>query len=238
MNKILSVVFIVVSLLTMGAQAEDRSIIVSGVAEKGLDPNLVSMNVEVWSKASTAKQAQQLAAGQFKQVKKTLEDFKVKKEDVQTDNYALNPEYEYDQKLRQNRMVGFRVVQNLSVTLRKTEEAGSFLDALVSEKKSMDSGVNLNSISWDSDKRTQAEVATLAEAVRMAKMKAEEIAKAAGVKIKGVTRISHMSPGANPPQPVFRNYGLKTAMAEAASTELSAGQVKVRVEVTAEYEIN
>lgn len=219
------------------AQANDRFIVVSGAAEKNLDPNFVTMTVEVWSKSSTAKQAQQLAAVQYKGVKKTFDDFKIKNEDIKTDNYALNPDYQYDEKSRQNKLTGYRVSQSLSVTLRKVEETGKFLDALVAEKKSNDSGVNVNSLTWDSDKRTQAETAALGDAVRAAKLKAEEIAKAAGVKIKNVSKISHgtsMSPG---PQPMFRNFAMK-AQAESMDTQVSAGQVKVQVEVTAEYEIN
>lgn len=218
-------------------QAEERLIIVNGVAERGLDPNMVNFNLEVWSKASSAKQAQQMAANQFKQIKKTFDDFKIKKEDIQTDNYSLNPEYEFDQKLRQNRMVGFRVSQSLIVTLRKVEDAGNFLDALVSDKKSMEAGVNVNALTWDSDKRPQVEIAALADAVRSAKGKADEIAKAAGVRVKGVSKISHATGGGGP-QPVFRNYGAKAAILESASTEVAAGQIKVRVEVTAEYDIN
>lgn len=219
------------------AMADNRAIVVSGFAERGLDPNMVSLAIEVWSKASTAKQAQGLAANQFKQVRKTLEDFKIKKEDIQTDNYSLNPEYEYDQKLRQNKMVGFRVSQTLSVVLRKVDDAGKFLDALVAEKKTMDSGINVNSLTWDSDKRDQTETATLGDAVRATRTKAEEIAKAAGVKIKSVSKISHGTSGVQP-QPVFRNLGAMKMMADSASTEVASGQIKVRVEVTAEYEIN
>ncbi len=219
------------------AQGADRMIIVSGTSEKGLDPNLVSMTVEVWSKAQTAKAAQQAAANQTKQVKKVFDDFKIKKEDIQTDNYSLNPEYVYDQKTQTNKMVGFRVVQSLLVTLRKVDEAGPFLDALVTDKQTKDSGVNVNSINWDSDKRQQTETSALGDAVRATKVKAEEIAKAAGVKIKGVARISHGTSSNQPPVPMVRNFAMK-AMGDAAPTELSAGQIKVRVEVTAEYEIN
>lgn len=238
MRKALS--SLVVSLMTVAslAHADERLIIVGGSAEKSLDPNMVSMNVEVWSKASTAKQAQQLAANQFKQIKKTFDEFKIKKEDIQTDNYALNPEYIYDQKTQQNKMVGFRVVQTLVVTIRKVEDAGSFLDSLVTEKKGTDSGVNVNNISWDSDQRSKVETSALADAVHSAKAKAEEIAKAAGVKIKGVARISHGASSVRPPIPVMRNFAMKAALADSAPTELSAGQIKVRVDVTAEYEIN
>jgi len=238
MKQIFAAMVLVFVCAASVSHAEDRLIVVNGVAERGLDPNLVNFNVEVWSKAATAKQAQQLAANQFKQIKKTFEDFKIKKEDIQTDNYSLTPEYEYDQKTRQNKMTGFRVSQSLAVTLRKVEDAGNFLDALVSEKKTNDSGVNVNALTWDSDKRTQVETATLADAVRVAKTKADEIAKAAGVKIKGVSKISHASMNQGP-QPVFRNYAMKAQMAmDSASTEVASGQIKVRVEVTSEYEIN
>lgn len=216
----------------------DSFIVVSGQAERGLDPNLVTLNVEVWSKANNAKQAQGLAATEYKRVKKTFDDFKIKKEDIQTDNYGLNPEYEYDQKSRQNKLVGFRVVQSLSVTLRNVADAGPFLDAIVVEQKKNDSGVNVNSLTWDSDQRAKAEIAALGDAVRASKVKADEIAKAAGVKLKGVSKISHASQ-MDRPMPVMRNFAMKSAMADGGeATQVSAGQVKVRVEITAEYEIN
>ncbi|MNK86201.1 26 kDa periplasmic immunogenic protein precursor [compost metagenome] len=199
---------------------------------------MVNMTVEVWSKAPNAKQAQSLAAGIYKQAKKVFDDYKLKKEDIQTDQYNLNPEYVYDNKTQQNKMVGFRVTHSLNVTLKKVEDAGAFLDALISDKKSMDSGINVNSISWDSDKRAATETSTLTDAVKAAKVKADEIAKAAGVKITGVSKISH-TPSSSGPTPI-RNFGagMKAMAMDSASTDLSGGQIKVRVEVTAEYEIN
>lgn len=238
MKKILMMVVLMSGLVASGVQASpEKLIIVNGVAEKSLDPNLLSLIVEVWSKAATAKQAQQLAATQFKQVKKTLDDFKIKKEDVQTDNYALNPEYEYDQKLRQNRLVGFRVTHTLTVVLRKVEDAGNFLDAMIIEKKLADSGVNLNSINWDSDKRSLTETSALGDAVRAAKVKADEMAKAAGVKLGSVMKMSHNTSAGGGGGPIFRNYALKS-MEAAPATEMSAGQIKVRAEVNLEYEIH
>ena len=171
------------SLLTCAiAGAEERLIIVTGNAEKSMDPNMVVLGIEVWAKAPSAKQAQTTAAGIFKQVKKSLDDMKVKKEDIQTDNYSLNPEYVYDQKIQANRMTGFRVSQSLNVIVRKTDDAGKLIDSIVSDKKSTDSGVNVNNISWDSDQRSKVETSALTDAVHSAKEKAEEIAKAAGVK--------------------------------------------------------
>lgn len=234
MNKLLLLFVLVFSVSTY---ADDKMIVVSSFAEKTAEPNMVTLNVEVWSKATTAKQAQSLNASEFQKVKKHFDGFKVKKEDIQTDNYSLNPEYVYDQKSQQNKMVGFRALQILKVTLRKTEDLGTFLDAVVSSASKNESGVNVNSITWDTDKRQQMELSALGDAVRNGRLKADELAKAANVKIKGVSMLSHGVSGGNQPIPVRGMMKTMAFDAGGANTEVMAGQVKVRVDVTAEYEI-
>lgn len=236
MNKVLAFL-ICFSFFGPMALADDRVIMVSATAEKSLDPDLIRLQLEIWAKAPTAKQAQQLAATQFKEIKKVFQQFKLRSQDIQTENYNLNPDYVYDNRAQQNKLVGFRAVQSLSVTLRKIEEAGNFIDAIVSEKQGANWGVNVNSIAWDSDKRTQVETEALGDAVRETRIKANEIAKAAGVKIKKVARISHGSPAQRPPMPFLRGVN-KMAMSDAVSTEMAAGQIKIQVEVAAEYEID
>lgn len=236
MNKLFACL-ISLSFLSPMAFADDRVIMVAATAEKSLDPNMIRMQIEIWAKAPTAKQAQQLAATQFKEVKKVFQEFKLKNQDIQTENYNLNPDYVYDNRAQQNKLVGFRAVQALSVTLRKVEDAGKFIDSIVSEKQGNNWGVNVNSINWDSDKRSQVETEALGDAVRETRVKANEIAKAAGVKIKNVARISHGAPAQRPPMPFLRGVS-KMAMTESVSTEMASGQIKIQVEVSAEYEIN
>ncbi len=232
MNKLLLLCALLVS---VSSYAEDKLIVVSSFAEKAVEPNMVNLNVEVWSKASSAKQAQALNAGEFQKVKKSFDSFKVKKEDIQTDTYSLNPEYVYDQKTQQNKMVGFRALQIMKVTLHKTEDLGAFLDAVVSSASKGESGVNVNSISWDTDKRQQIELSALTDAVKNGRAKADELAKAAGVRIKGVSMLSHGVSFSAPPMPMRAMKLMESD--RGAGTEVMAGQVKVRVDVTAQYEI-
>lgn len=232
-NIFLAVLMIITLNVEAGVAAESV-ISVQGVAERALEPNIVSFTIEVWSKALTAKEAQTKAASQFKFVKKSFEDFKIKKEDIQSLNYSLNPETEYDPKTRQNKLTGFRVSQLLVVSLRKVDDAGSFLDSIVMDKKSLDSGVNLNGILWDSDKKAEVEISVLGDAVRAARQRADEIAKAAGVKISGVSKISHTSASVGP-QPMYRSLAFGAVAEKANATELASGEVKVRVEVFADY---
>ncbi|MBC7371116.1 MAG: SIMPL domain-containing protein [Bdellovibrionaceae bacterium] len=238
MKNIILICIAFSTLVGAKSMAEERLISVTSFAEKSVDPNMVSLNIEVWSKAANAKQAQGLNAGEFLKVKKILDSFKVKKEDVQTENYSLNPEYVYNQKTQQNTLAGFRALQTLRVTLRKTEDLGSFLDATVTSATKNESGVNVNTILWDTDKRPQLEVAALGDAVRNGRQKADELAKAANVTIKRVAGISHGA-SSSLPVPMMRGGLMKTMAYEASSapTEAMPGQVRVRVDVTAQYEI-
>lgn len=232
---------VLISLCLYGASSfADNSpalIAVTGVAEKSIDPNMLSLNIEVWSKALAAKAAQSLAAQEHKSIQKVFEQFKIKKEDIQTQSYSLNPEYIYEEKTQQNKIVGYRAVQILRVVLRKVEDGGSFIDALSSSSKGTSSGINLNSISWDTDQRDNLQAAGVLEAVKQARFKADEMAKAAGVKIKRVYRLTSGVVG-NDSIPMTQGYAKSMSLAQGAPTDLSGGQVKVRVEVQAEFEIN
>lgn len=224
------------------ADADKRLIAVSAIAERGIEPDLLEMNVEVWSKAATADKAQALGGGELKKVQAIFGQFKIKKEDIVTDSFSFGPEYVWDQPRGQNRLTGFRSTQTLRVTLRDIGNAGRFLDALTGSDKPLDdkkasSGVNVNNIQWDSTKRTETEISGLGDAVKMARRRADELAKAAGVKIKAVHRLGH-SAGVERVEPTFARSA-KFAMADEAGggTELSGGQIKIRVSVEAEFEI-
>ena len=219
------------------AQTDRHLIFVNGVAEKTVEPNMVVVRLESWARASSAVKAQEQQAKQFTQVKAALEKFKIKKEDIQTEGYSVNPEYTYDQKTQTNRITGYRVSHTVSAIYRKTDDAGTFLDALITSK-SDSSGVSVQSVSWDYDKKAVVESATLADAVKNARAKAEELAKAAGVSIKAVHKIQHTSYAPPVAQPMYEKAMMRmSADGAGPSTELSSGQIKVRVEVQMEFEI-
>lgn len=235
-----------ISMVGVPALAEVRPAVieVSAFAEKSIDPDMVHMNVEVWSKAATANRTQQLAADKQKAVLAIIDQFKLKKEDVQTVSYDFGPEYTWDAPRNQNRLTGFRSTQTFRVTLRKIDQAGKLIDTFTDSEKGgaspkAEAGVNVNSIQWDSSKKSEVETAGLTDAVKATRRKADEMAKAAGVRIKGVYRLSHAASSDNvEPRPYAKMMRAEMAVAaDANSTSLSQGQIKVRVNVGAEYEI-
>lgn len=236
MRKIFGPICLIVLLgSSMNVNANDvRLISVTGLVEKSFQPDIVRLNVTVWGKGESAKKAQANNQAGYEILKKSLDSFKVKKEDAKTSNYELNPEYVYDQKTNKNNISGYIANQGLMITLRKIEDAGPFLDSITTNSKSMTGGVNVNSLGFDLDKRVEEERALLADAVKAAEAQAEILARAAKVKLKGIYRLSPR--GANPPIPTFGGAVMKSeAMRANDATQLMSGEVKVSGEVAADY---
>ncbi|MBC7419997.1 MAG: SIMPL domain-containing protein [Bdellovibrio sp.] len=225
-------------LLSTAAQAADSPnlIVVNGVAEKSVEPNMTLLQIESWGKANSAKSAQEIQAAQYLKIKSVVEKYKIKKDDFQTENFTVSPEYIYDQKTQSNKINGYRVTHQIGMIYRKTADVGALVDALTSVAKTEGGGVTIQNISWDNDKKIVVENAALADAVKSARAKAEDLAKAAGVKIKSVHRIQHSSVADNPGRPMMMKMRASDT-GGSANTELSSGQVKVRVEVQMEFEI-
>lgn len=231
--------FVVMMMISLSALADGdlHLILVNGVAEKTVEPNMIIVRLDSWAKAASAKKAQEQQATQFAELKTSLGKFKIQKEDIQTEGYSVNPDYTYDQKTQTNRITGYRVSHSISVIYRKVDDAGTFLDSLVTSQKDT-SGISVQSVAWDYDKKAVIESATLGDAVKNARTKAEELARAAGVRIKAVHKIQHTSYAPPVAQPMYEKAMMRMAAdGGAPPTELSSGQIKVRVDVQMEFEI-
>lgn len=219
------------------AESDRHLIFVNGLAEKSVAPNMVMVQIESWAKAPTAKLAQEQQSIQFSNIKTAFEKYKIKKEDIQTRGFSVYPEHTYDQKTQQSKISGYKVSHSILVIYRKTDDAGSFLDSLVTSKNEV-SGVNIQSVLWDYDNKAAIETTVIEEAVKNARLKAEGLAKAAGVTIQAVHKIQHTSYDSPVAQPMFEKAALRMSSDSVAPpTELSTGQVKVKVEVQMEFEI-
>ena len=234
MRKFISPICLIVLLCgpVNASEKNVRLISVTGLVEKSFQPDIVRLNITVWGKGESAKKAQvnnQVSYGIFK---KSLETFKILKEDVQTSNYELNPEYVYDQKTNKNSISGYSANQVLTIILRKIDDAGSLIDSLTTNSKLMTGGVSVNSLGFDLDKRGDEERKLLVDAVKSAEAQAEILASASKVKLKGIYRLTPKSQ--NSAMPVNGMMMLKAARVDDI-TQLSSGSVTVRSEVAAEY---
>ncbi len=220
------------------AESDLHLIYVNGLAEKTIEPNMAVIRIESWAKALTAKAAQEQQAQQYANLKSTFEKFKINNDDIQTENFSVSPDTVYDQKTQVSKLVGYRAHHSVLVTYRKVNDVGALLDSLVTSKADAH-GVSVQNISWDYDKKHEIETATLDEAVKEARSKAEDLAEAAGVSIKAVHKIQHTSYAPPVASPMYEKSALRSSFGEGApATELSVGKIKMHVEVQMEFVID
>jgi uncharacterized protein YggE len=231
--------FIGLSILCLSLQvvaADIQMITTTGLAEKYIEPNMVVISIETFGKSEQAKLAQDRQSNEYKRIKASVEKFKIKKEDFLTEGMSLTPEYKYDERTQSNRTIGYKVVHQSKIVIRQKSDVGAFLDSITSNSKIDNAGVVVNSISWDNDGRKSVSDSLVTEAVADARKKAELLAVAAGVKIKAVQSISYSESGLMESMPVFKGRAMSHAD-RSGGTELGAGTIKVRTEVSAQYRI-
>jgi uncharacterized protein YggE len=131
-----------------------------------------------------------------------------------------------------NVLIGYEVTQNTEVKVRDTKKAGEILAGI--------GGIGISNVSGlqfkvDDDEALKAEART--KAIVDSKKKAEDIAKALGVKI--VRTISFYE---NIDQPVYGGYGMggdmmEAKVASAVAPQLPTGENKIVSRVSVTYEI-
>lgn len=103
-----------------------NSIAVNGEGKVYATPDIFIFNVAVNQTAATTREAFQLANTKVADIRKALKDAGVADKDIQTTNISMYPHYEYDG----NRSLpkGYDANQQLTVTVRKLEDAGKVMD--------------------------------------------------------------------------------------------------------------
>lgn len=221
---------------TTFAEVTPALISVNGIAEVAIEPNMIVIQLESWGKANTAEEAQNLQAEQFKKIKAAADKFKIAKVDFKSLNYNIYPEYFYDQKTQNNKIVAYKVSHQISITLKKIDQAGNLIDAVTTASIKSSSGATVQSMNWDSSNRADFEKQALELAVQRARTKAEVLAAASDVKIRRVFRINYQPGGDFTPPPQMEMQSAK-AFSRTTSTDLEPGQIKLNTTVSMDFEI-
>ncbi|WP_411287198.1 SIMPL domain-containing protein [Phenylobacterium sp.] len=198
--------------------------------ETRVAPDMATITLGVMTEAKTAQAALQANATRMAGVMATLRRAGIAEKDIQTSGLNLNPQYQYEQNLPP-RLTGYQVSNQVSVTVRDLARLGQAVDATVS------AGANqVHGISFGLNDSTAAENAARQDAVKALQAKAELYARATGHR---VSRLVTLSEGGGysvqPPMPMVTNQ-LKREMA-ADSTQVSPGELKVRIDVSGLYEL-
>lgn len=202
----------------------------SAYGETLVAPDMATINLGVQTDAPTAAEALKANGARMNQVMAALKKAGIAARDIQTSNLSLNAQYAYEQN-QPPKLTGYQASNQVTITVRDLTKLGAAVDATVG------AGANtVNGISFGLVNPQAAEDAARLEAVKALRAKAELYGRATGYK---TVRLVNLSEGggytpAPPPMPVFAMA--KREMADA--TSISAGELKVRIDVSAVYEVS
>lgn len=216
---------------------------VSGDGEMFVKPDIAELSFSVSKEAKTVVEAQKASAEKINEIMAYLKESGIEDKDIKTENYNLNPKYEYQQRVIQTIcvngycppdgkqvLVGYEVSQSISVKIRKIDDAGKILVA-VGDK----GATNISGISFTVDKKDAIEAAARDKAIKDAQEKAKVLADSLGVKI---TRVVSFAESGN--MPVYSRFnmaeGVMLKSADVAPS-LPTGENKFTSNVSIVYEI-
>jgi hypothetical protein len=207
-----------------------RTLSVTGSGTVTLTPDIAYINIGVHNEMPTAAEAVTANNTQTQQVIDALKKSGVEAKDIRTTNFSIYPNIQYDPQTNQKIGTTYVVDNTVYVTVRHIDKLGDLLDATVQ------AGANsINSIQFDVEDKTAAIKQAREEAVKDAKLQAQDLASSSGVALGDLQTVSFFD---NVPQPLMNAFGKGGGGGVAeASVPINAGQMTLSVTVNMTYTI-
>lgn len=218
-----------ISVLT---QTKGEPMMVTEVGTATVVPDIAKVSLGIEAQGQNLKSVQEDVNKKSKALTGSLEKLGLEKKNIKTTNYSVSPEYDYQS--TPYRINGYRVSSNYEVKITDFEIVN---DVLVS---ATETGANvIGNISFEVNDETKAKITQEAreEAVKLAKEKAEGLAKAGGIKLGKIINISETT-GFDYPRPIM--YAKEMSLDSVNSptvANVTPGETEINVTVSLSYEI-
>ena len=202
---------------------------VTGQARIRVPADQVRISFTVETEGPSAGNATRTNAEKMEAVFQAIRDMGIPDMDLETFGYVLRPEYEVSREGTGTRSIaGYRVQNNLRVTLPDVEATGRVLDQAV------EAGANrVANLQFEASDTREARLEALEQAVLSAREQARTIATAMGARLGPPLEIQG---GANAPSPPSQG-GLMFRAAAESTTPIEGGDQVVTASVTVTYRI-
>jgi len=214
------------SLLSQTVTAEEQTgIHVTGRAEVAVEPDMVRMTLQVSAQAETAVAVKGQIDDVTRAVLKLTDEFDIARRDVTAAVVNLSPNYQYDN--RRRTIDGMQGARTISVTLRKLDNYGDFMNA------ALESGINnISGVVLDTSKRAELEDQALDLAIADARERAAHVAKEFAVRLGPVKHVRVQAGQAQP------KVMAMARSADSSGGDFSGGEIDIRRDVQASFSIN
>lgn len=191
-------------------------------------PDVATVQIGVQSRNTDPAAAVDENTAKVGALVETLKGLGIAEEDMQTSNFSVSAQQDYDPATGQPRGTFTYVVDNtLTVTVRDLARLGEALSQAVS------AGANtIYGVSFSVEDPAALEAEAREKAMADAKARAEALARAAGVTLGNPISISEYFSSPPVPYAVARDE-----VASAAPVPIQAGQLQVNLQVNVSYEI-
>ena len=194
-------------------------------------PDTASVGAGVTVRAPSASEAMRLNAAQMDKVIARLRQLGIAREDIQTANFSLNPQYQYRNDNTPPLLLGYDASNSVNVTLRNLDKVGETLDALVSAGAN-----NLYGPNFTLEQDAGAKAAARKAAFARARQQADEYARMAGFTGVRIIEISETFQQMGP-MPASAEAIVVTSAGAEAKTRFEPGRVGSGVTLTVKYEM-
>jgi hypothetical protein len=194
----------------------------SGHGEVKARPDMAIVTIGAMTSGTTAREALDLNNKAMEAIMASLKSAGIEDRDIQTSGFSVAPRYNYNQSNEPPKVVGYDVMNNVTVMVRQLAGLGKILDTAVSQGSNTINGVSFT-IADPEPLRDEARKLAFADARR----KADIYAGAAKISLGDIVSLSEAS-GMQPPVPVYA----KTMAAEASrDVPIAAGEQVISVDV-------
>lgn len=200
---------------------------VDGEGRVKVEPDMAEVKIGVVTENEQLSLAQNENAQKISTLIQSLRATGIEKRDIQTDDYYIFPEYDYQNGKQVFR--GYRVTHQLSVTINEIQKVGEVIDLAVSK------GANrVSNVKFDVHNRNQYEHEALRRSVFDAQRKALLLCQTLQVRLQPVP--IKVLEGSNYQQVEERPMSLgKTAVLSSSSTPVAAGQTEITANIRAQF---
>ncbi|MGD1823251.1 MAG: SIMPL domain-containing protein [Pleomorphochaeta sp.] len=202
---------------------EQKIISISAIGQVNLTPDIVTFNVEANETKKTTSEALNTTNKKISKVLEILYRYGINDTDISTNSLNLYPQYNWED--GKKLLIGQNASQSLKIKLRDIDKLGKIIDEIGQIEN-----INLYSIKFDKDDKSEAYTKARELAVKNAIEKATTLANAANMTL--LTPIS-ISEGSASSYVSYDRVNSKMMMAEASSysTETPSGELTISTTV-------
>jgi len=206
------------------------TVTIGGEGKVTAKPDVAKVQLGIVTEGATVKDIQKKNTEKMNAIISALKGMGIKSEDLQTENYNLNPRYDWTDG-KQN-LIGYVVSQNLSVKIRDLDKAGDVI------AKGGELGSNqIGGIQFVIDDPKALEAQARDKAIDDARQKADVLAKKLGLQVAKVISFNESSGNVIPPQPYLMMDKAMASGEAAPAPQIEPGSQEVISNVSVTFEV-